>query len=238
MFTNDLISRLPARTVEKTLRSLCELSKKKEKNTNTYLPQTTLGLSNGAQIKGWLIDAVFETSKGPSVVLSLDDGSGKPKDTLVYIDMASISMVAVHNVGESLVHFSEGIIDPIDLAVAPASLVLKRSLEDISPLLSEMIGKKVTLSVEANSFQWELDRERAIVAEAIAVIKETLSNTMVDNFSKKAVGDKIETIKLENKPNKGVSLEGKILSIAISTKGNQSARFTTPELQIELNKLL
>lgn len=230
----DLLARLQARDPLEVIEELARYGKDKSGEA----PGVTLYLSNGANVRGRIIDLAERTFQGSRVLaIQVIGDSGVPNDEVFYVRTDVIKAVTVHRAGSFINILSSGAIDAIPSGPPPTQLDFKRRISQFSKKLSEALGGDIGVTVDwpgipgDSEAQWSFSN---LLDEGFEAIDGILSDPMGKDEMKRRIGE-ISIIQGEEK---SICLQDNVLIIKANLKKGKSGRFDRREIIEMIEKLL
>ena len=144
--------------------------------------------------------------------LDWDYNSRRQSDTLSIIPLSEITYLSIPNFEAAAFIKNKETLSPI------GGLQLSRLIEKTSADLSNIIGQKIQIkAAETGS-----DNESGNLNKVLNLLTDVFKAVALDDFSKKSVSEKINTIKLKGGTGLLIALEEKTLVIQFDTNDNQA----------------
>lgn len=218
----DFFSKVTLSSPQSVLRAL-----KSHALTTINEVELIVGLSSGRELTGKFISFNDEHGKAGVVLATPVSLSFVGLDAITYLTIAQPEPLSTL--------LTEGSVDSLSLQEGLSRLELARLAEKLSKEFEELIGQSFRVDLPQ---QLEEQGARNIIHQTLqdfAVIIRTLSE---DDFSLSEIKRKVSGLKILLSTKRSLTFQDKIFQLSLNPSDGLKGRFTSRELQEEINRLL
>ncbi|WP_372368845.1 hypothetical protein [Candidatus Uabimicrobium sp. HlEnr_7] len=231
----DLVQKMPARPIRDILCELQYLKNRLQNQSDGNVVSVTFTFSHGGCVTGKVIE--IKTDSKPGLVLLAVESNYQRHD-LIYFSTDSIQMIRIHNVDEFLPSFSSGKVDPLHMKPSPGKLTIERNLLTVSDSLQEALGKKLTFSIDWESFNTDSFLQMGSISELLENFEASVKSKTDDKDFITEFNKKFGSVHISGTSEKAISYEDNCLQIKYPGEGKKYERLSQQDIIDGINAVL